>query len=95
MFPPFVIIGQSALQGYPDVVHTMQAFASNILQIYRRGKGPSGSYLRWMERDEMSTRNVLEERNKKLVRVSRQGGISLSVELLHDDVPPAEAGMQS
>ncbi|TVU21073.1 hypothetical protein EJB05_30686, partial [Eragrostis curvula] len=34
MLSPFVIIGQSALQGY--VVHTMQSFASNVLHIWER-----------------------------------------------------------
>ncbi|TVU21074.1 hypothetical protein EJB05_30687, partial [Eragrostis curvula] len=48
-----------------------------------------------MERDDMSTRNVVEERNKNLLHISTQGDISLSAHVLHDDVPPAEAGMQS
>uniref|UniRef100_A0A0A9HMR2 Uncharacterized protein n=1 Tax=Arundo donax TaxID=35708 RepID=A0A0A9HMR2_ARUDO len=51
--------------------------------------------LRSMQKDELSMRKVLEAQNKKLVLVSNQSGVSLSAQVLHDDAPPAEVGLQS
>ncbi|TVU04597.1 hypothetical protein EJB05_47716, partial [Eragrostis curvula] len=83
-----------------EAVGTKHAFASSVLLIWERQRSEwkhvmladkDIGYLRWMERDEMSMRKVVDERKKKLAHVSSQSGISLST--LHDGVP--DASLQS
>ncbi|TVU31573.1 hypothetical protein EJB05_23263, partial [Eragrostis curvula] len=104
LFSPYVITRQPNIGriSQMEVVGTMHAFASNILHIWKRQRSvwkhamladQNIGYLRWMERDEMSTRKAVEERNKKLVHVSSQCSLSLSAQVVHDGVLFAEAGL--
>lgn len=103
--PPIFIICNNWAAGVgriseKEVVKAMQAFASNVFQIWERhrseqrqgmmaNKGMDRD-LRVMERDEQAMRKALEAQNKKLVLVSDQTGVSLSAQALHDGGPPAE-----
>ncbi|KAM0836468.1 hypothetical protein ACQ4PT_062288 [Festuca glaucescens] len=103
--PPIFIICNNWAAGVgriseKEVVKAMQAFASNVFQIWERhrseqrqgmmaNKGMDRD-LRVMERDEQVMRKALEAQNKKLVLVSDQTGVSLSAQALHDGAPPAE-----
>ncbi|XP_062195029.1 protein ALTERED PHOSPHATE STARVATION RESPONSE 1-like [Phragmites australis] len=88
-----------------EVIDTMQVFASNVLRLWERHRSEwrqgmlankdMDRDLRSIERDELLMRKALEAQNKKLVLVSNQSGVSLSAQVLHDDVPPADAGLQS
>lgn len=85
-----------------EVVEAMQAFASNILNLWERHRSEQRQGLmankgmdrdlRLMERDEQSMRKALEEQNKKLVLISNQGSVSLSAQVVHERGPSAEVG---
>ena len=85
-----------------EVVEAMQAFASNVLNLWERHRSEQRQGLmankgmdrdlRLMERDEQSMRKALEEQNKKLVLISNQGSVSLSAQVLHERGPGAEVG---
>lgn len=85
-----------------EVVEAMQAFASNVLNLWERHRSEQRQGLmankgmdrdlRVMERDEHSMRKALEAQNKKLVLISNQGTVSLSAQALHEPGPGAEVG---
>ncbi|KAL6661957.1 hypothetical protein ACP70R_001341 [Stipagrostis hirtigluma subsp. patula] len=78
-----------------EVVDTMQAFASNVLQLWERHSSDLDRDLKSTERDEESIRKALAVQNKKLVLISNQSGVSLSAQVVHAKDPPSEAGLQS
>ncbi|XP_062193259.1 protein ALTERED PHOSPHATE STARVATION RESPONSE 1-like [Phragmites australis] len=103
--PPIFIICNNWAAGVArisekEVVEAMQAFASNVLDLWERhrseqrqgmmaNKGMDRD-LRVMERDEQSMRKALEAQNKKLVLISNQSGVSLSTQVLQEGGPGAE-----
>ncbi|VAI20789.1 unnamed protein product [Triticum turgidum subsp. durum] len=103
--PPIFVICNSWAAGVArisekDVVKAMQAFASNVLHLWEKhrsqqrqgmmaNKGMDRG-LRVMEKDEQAMRKALEAKNKKLVLVSDQTGVSLSAQVLHGAGPQAE-----
>ncbi|XP_062198696.1 protein ALTERED PHOSPHATE STARVATION RESPONSE 1-like [Phragmites australis] len=104
--PIFVICNNWAISveriSEKEVVDAMQAFASNVLNLWERHRSEQRQGLmankgmdrdlRVMERDEQSMRKALEAQNKKLVLISNQGSVSLSAQVLHEGGPGAEIG---
>uniref|UniRef100_M8CD87 Uncharacterized protein n=1 Tax=Aegilops tauschii TaxID=37682 RepID=M8CD87_AEGTA len=93
--PPIFVICNNWAAGVArisekEVVKAMQAFASNVLHLWEKhrsqqrqgmmaNKGMDRD-LRVMEKDEQKMRKALEAKNKKLVLVSDQTGVSLSAQ---------------
>ncbi|KAJ1290677.1 hypothetical protein BS78_02G263900 [Paspalum vaginatum] len=104
--PIFVICNNWAVSvdriSEKEVVDAMQAFASNVLNLWERHRSEQRQGLmankgmdrdlRVMERDEQSMRKALEAQNKKLVLISNEGTVSLSAQVLHEPGPGAEVG---
>ncbi|KAI4989573.1 hypothetical protein ZWY2020_036890 [Hordeum vulgare] len=103
--PPIFVICNNWAAGVArisekEVVKAMQAFASNVLHLWEKhrsqqrqgmmaNKGMDRG-LRVMEKDEQAMRKALEAKNKKLVLVSDQTGVSLSAQVLQGAGPQAE-----
>ncbi|VAI20788.1 unnamed protein product [Triticum turgidum subsp. durum] len=103
--PPIFVICNSWAAGVArisekDVVKAMQAFASNVLHLWEKhrsqqrqgmmaNKGMDRG-LRVMEKDEQAMRKALEAKNKKLVLVSDQTGVSLSAQVFRVLDPEAD-----
>lgn len=104
--PPIFVICNNWAAGVgriseKEVVKAMQAFASNVLHLWEKhrsqqrqgmmaNKGMDRD-LRVMEKDEQAMRKALEAKNKKLVLVSDQTGVSLSAQVLNGAGPQAES----
>ncbi|KAF0898342.1 hypothetical protein E2562_007192 [Oryza meyeriana var. granulata] len=107
--PVFIICNNWAISmgriSEKEVVDTMQAFASSVLHLWekhrlewRQGMMANKDMdrdLRVMERDELLMRKALDAQSKKLVLVSNQSGVSLSAQVVHNNGPTAEVGLQS